>query len=156
MAVDEMGFSVTRTKVGDIYVSEELENGGDFGGEPSGAWVFPHSSLCPDGIYAAAQMVVIASQQKLSRFVDSIADYPLLRGSFPSKGMLLPNLEEKLKALKPSSVTNIDGVRLTFEDGWLLVRPSGTEPRIRVTAQAKSQQRANELYDSAIKTLKEC
>ena len=55
MAVDEVGFSVTRTRVGDTCVSEELRKGGDFGGEPSGSWIFPSISMCPDGIYAAAQ-----------------------------------------------------------------------------------------------------
>ena len=51
MIIDEMDFSVTRTMVGDIFVSEKLKQGGGFGGEPSGSWVFPRSSLCPDGIY---------------------------------------------------------------------------------------------------------
>ena len=41
MAIDEVGFSVCRTRVGDTCVSEELKGGGDFGGEPSGSWVFP-------------------------------------------------------------------------------------------------------------------
>ena len=50
MAIDETGFSVTRTKVGDTHVSEELRKRGDFGGEPSGSWIFPSISLCPDGI----------------------------------------------------------------------------------------------------------
>ena len=40
-----------RTKIGDTWVSEELKKGGDFGGETSGAWIFPSISLCPDGIY---------------------------------------------------------------------------------------------------------
>ncbi|TRZ49046.1 MAG: phosphoglucosamine mutase, partial [Dehalococcoidia bacterium] len=39
MAIDEMGFKITRTRVGDTHVSEELKKGGDFGGEPSGSWV---------------------------------------------------------------------------------------------------------------------
>ena len=57
MAIEEMGFAVSRTKIGDTAVSEELRDGGDFGGETSGSWVFPGISLCPDGIYAAARMV---------------------------------------------------------------------------------------------------
>ena len=62
MAIDEVGFIVNRTIVGDTYVSEKLKGGGHFGGEPSGSWVFPSISLCPDGIYAAAQVVAIARQ----------------------------------------------------------------------------------------------
>ena len=62
MAIEEMGFRVRRTRIGDTAVSEELRNGGDFGGEASGSWIFPNISLCPDVIYAAAQVVAIASQ----------------------------------------------------------------------------------------------
>ncbi len=156
MIIDEMGFSVTRTKIGDTYVSEELKKGGGFGGEPSGSWVFPGISLCPDGIYAAAQAAAIASRQKLSQLVDKIPHYPILRGSIASEGVVMPKLEERLMAMKPKLVTNIDGVRLDFEDGWLLIRASGTEPKIRVTAEAKSEARVRQLYDSGVRAIKEC
>ena len=53
MAIEEMA-EVRRTPVGDSFVSEELLSWGEFGGEPSGAWIFPRQSYCPDGPYAAA------------------------------------------------------------------------------------------------------
>ncbi len=156
MSIDEAGFKVARTRVGDTYVSEELRKGGDFGGEPSGSWVFPDFSLCPDGIYAAARIAAIASREKLSRLVDDIPRYPLLRGSVGSQGVVVSELEKRLSSLKPLSVNNIDGTRLDFEDGWLLIRVSGTEPRIRVTAEAKSEARVRQLYDSALGAIKDC
>jgi len=155
MAIDEMGFKVTRTRIGDTYVSEELKKGGDFGGEPSGSWIFPQISLCPDGIYAAAQVVAIASRQRLSQLVDSIPFYPVLRGSVSSQGVVMAELEQRLMAMEPKLVTNIDGIKLNFEDGWLLVRASGTEPKIRVTAEAKGEARLRQLYDSGIRAIKE-
>ena len=156
MAIDEMGFTATRTRVGDTYVSEELGKGGDFGGEPSGSWIFPNISLCPDGIYAAALVVTIASQQKLSQLVDSIPSYPLLRGSITSNGIIITKLESQLMAMKPLSVNTVDGIKLSFKDGWLLIRASGTEPKIRLTAEAKSKAQARQLYNSGIKAIKEC
>ncbi len=155
MTIDEMGFSVTRTKVGDTCVSEEVKKGGDFGGEPSGSWVFPNISLCPDGIYAAARLVAMASRQKLSQLVDSIPNYPLLRGSSSSEGVVMSKLEQQLMAMEPKLVSNIDGIKLSFEDGWLLVRASGTEPKIRVTAEAKGEARVRQLYDNGIRAIKE-
>jgi len=155
MAIDEMGFKVTRTRIGDTYVSEELKKGGDFGGEPSGSWIFPQISLCPDGIYAAAQVVAIASRQRLSQLVDSIPFYPVLRGSVSSQGIVMAELEQRLMAMEPKLVTNIDGIKLNFEDGWLLVRASGTEPKIRVTAEAKGEARLRQLYDNSIRAIKE-
>ncbi len=156
MAIDDTGFSVTRTRVGDTYVSDELKKGGDFGGEPSGSWVFPANSLCPDGIYAAARLVAIASRQKLSSLVDSIPGYPLFRGSVSVTGVVTPDLEERLLALEPLSVSKIDGIKLNFADGWLLIRTSGTEPKIRLTAEAREEARARQLYDSSVRIIKEC
>lgn len=156
MTIDEMGFSVTRTEVGDIYVSEQLKKSGDFGGEPSGNWVFPDISLCPDGIYAAARLAAMAARQKLSQLVDSIPCYPLLRGSVSSEGMVISKLERQLMAMEPLSIDNSDGIKLNFEDGWLLVRASGTEPKIRVTAEAKDEVRVRQLYDNGIEVIREC
>jgi len=156
MTIDEMGFGVTRTRVGDNYVSEELKKGGGFGGEPSGSWVFPNISLCPDGIYAAARLVAMAGRQKLSELVDGIPHYPLLRGNINSEGAVMSKLEQQLMTMEPSSVSNTDGIKLNFADGWLLIRASGTEPKIRVTAEAKSEVRARQLYDNGIRAIKNC
>ncbi|MFH1169234.1 MAG: phosphoglucosamine mutase [Chloroflexota bacterium] len=154
MAVDELGFNVKRTPVGDTAVSEELRNGGDFGAEPSGSWVFPGVSLCPDGIYAAAVLASVASQQRLSALVDGIPSYPLRRGSVSGDGVAAEVLESSLMALGPLSASDIDGIRLDFGDGWLLVRPSGTEPKIRLTAEARDEARAGELYEAGMKAVK--
>ncbi|MEE8413140.1 MAG: phosphoglucosamine mutase [Dehalococcoidales bacterium] len=156
MVIDEMGFSVIRTRVGDTCVSEELKKRGDFGGEPSGSWVFPGNSLCPDGIYAAARLATIAEKQKLSELIDQIPCYPILRGSVESEGVALADLEKRLLAMEPLSVNSIDGTKIIFEDGWILIRASGTEPKIRLTAEAKSEARAHQLYDSAVRAIGEC
>ena len=156
MVIDEVGFSVNRTRVGDIYVSEELKRDGEFGGEPSGSWIFPASTLCPDGIYAAAQLVSLAGHQRLSNLVDDIPAYSLIRGSVAGKGVAMPELEKRLSAMAPLSVNGIDGIKLGFTDGWLLVRASGTEPKVRITVEAKSEARARYLYNNGVKAIKEC
>jgi phosphoglucosamine mutase len=156
MAIDEMGFRVTRTRIGDTAVSEELKGGGDFGGEPSGSWIFPDISLCPDGIYAAGRIAVIASRKCLSGLIDEMPAYPILRGSVGVEGVAMSELEPRLAAMKPLSLDKRDGIRLSFADGWLLIRASGTEPKVRVTAEAKSRAQAEELYNSGIRIAKEC
>ena len=155
MIIEEMCGKVRRTRIGDTAVSEELRNGGDFGGETSGSWIFPEISLCPDGIYAAAQLAAIAERQKLSELIDDLPSYPLKRGSTGSEGVSMSRLESGLNALEPLSVSNTDGMKLNFTDGWLLVRPSGTEPKIRITAEAKSEEKVVQLYDMCIKAIEE-
>jgi len=53
-------------------------------------------------------------------------------------------------AIEPLSMNDVDGIKLNFKDGWLLVRASGTEPKIRVTAEAKSKERLKYLYNSGV------
>ena len=81
MIIDEIA-EVHRTPVGDAYVSEELMTWGDFGGEPSGAWIFPQISLCPDGPFAAALFCEIASEWDIAEEIDAMPRYPILRESF--------------------------------------------------------------------------
>ena len=153
MAIEEMGYKIRRTRIGDTWVSEELRRGGDFGGETSGAWIFPNISLCPDGIYAAAQIAALASEYSLAALVDKIPAYPLLRGSVNYKKMDMSRLKANLLALKPVSTSDIDGFKLDFSDGWLLARPSGTEPKVRLTAEAKTQSKVKHLYDRGLEAV---
>ncbi|VVB90794.1 Phosphoglucosamine mutase [uncultured archaeon] len=140
---------ISRTKVGDVYVAEELKKiDGEFGGEPSGAWIFPKISLCPDGIYAAAHLVEIISQEgEFGELLDTIPDYPVKRGAFPCQDRIkaMAKISKKLEVL--GKVNTLDGVRVDTEDGWILVRPSGTEPKIRITVESKNK--CAELFDMA-------
>ena len=53
-------------------------------------------------------------------------------------------------------IKDYDGIEFILEDdSWILLRPSGTEPKIRITAEAKTESRARQLYDSCIKAIKE-
>jgi phosphoglucosamine mutase len=153
MAVDELGLKVRRTKIGDTWVSEELRKGGDFGGETSGAWIFPGISLCPDGIYAAAQVAALTARRRLSEVVDAVPVYPLRRGSVSSRGVDLKKMETALMSLAPQAVSRLDGLKLEFDDGWLLVRPSGTEPKMRLTAEARTDDRVQQLYEAAVSVI---
>ncbi|NLV27527.1 MAG: phosphopentomutase/phosphoglucosamine mutase [Methanomicrobiales archaeon] len=130
MAIEEVA-EVRRTPVGDAYVSELLVRWGDFGGEPSGAWIFPDISHCPDGPFAAALFCEMAGEWDLSSEIASIPSYPLLRRSIP-----IDNAHDLLYTL--GAVNPTDGIRIEEEDGWCLVRASGTEPKIRFTAEGKT------------------
>jgi phosphoglucosamine mutase len=137
MIIEEIA-EVRRTPVGDTYVSEELLKWGDFGGEPSGAWIFPKISYCPDGPYAAALFCQISSEWNIANELDAMPSYPVLRESFFSK--TAREIVMALGATKPT-----DGIRISTEDGWCLIRASGTESKIRITAEGKTLQKAKEI-----------
>ncbi len=139
MIIEEIA-EVRRTPVGDTYVSEELLKWGDFGGEPSGAWIFPKISYCPDGPYAAALFCEIASEWNVAEMLDAMPSYPVLRESF-----FCETARETVSALGADKPT--DGIRIVEEDGWCLIRASGTEPKIRITAEGKNLKKTKELLE---------
>ncbi|MBN2110527.1 MAG: phosphoglucosamine mutase [Methanosarcinaceae archaeon] len=147
---------IIRTRVGDVYVAEEMKRQrADFGGEPSGSWIFPRISYCPDGIYAAARIVDIVKERPLSELTGDLPCYPTLRGTIacddPLKEKIMGAVKQKLGPM--GNVSDIDGIRVEMDDGWVLVRPSGTEPRIRITAQAREN--VEGLYEMAETLVKE-
>ncbi|MDK2975432.1 MAG: phosphoglucosamine mutase, partial [Methanofollis sp.] len=146
MAIEEI-CQVHRTPVGDTFVSEELLKWGDFGGEPSGAWIFPENSLCPDGIYAAALLCEIAGEWDIAERVAAMPAYPILRDS-----VRIENARELMAALGAAVPT--DGIRIEEEDGWCLIRASGTEPKIRFTAEGTDAAAAARMMETGRERLR--
>jgi len=143
---------ITRTRVGDVFVSEEIKRtGADFGGEASGTWVFPEISYCPEGIHAAASLVEILSRgrggegERFSDQISSMPEYAIKRGSITYQGDM-DAIEGELRSLEFSEISTIDGIRLTFDDSWALVRASGTEPLIRITVEGETADVVERLY----------
>ncbi len=156
MVVEDLlpGATVYRTRVGDVYVAGELKRrGADFGGEPSGTWIFPKATLCPDGVYAAARLVAMAAEGSLSSEVRAIPRYPTIRGAFayeaPRRAGIEARMDEILRGLG-GDVSTVDGWRIAWEDGWALVRFSGTEPKIRVLAESRDEARAKAIYATVL------
>jgi phosphoglucosamine mutase len=146
MAIEEIA-TVRRTPVGDTYVSAELASWGRFGGEPSGAWIFPDHSLCPDGPYAAALYAEIAREWDIAAEIDRMPAYPVLRESLPCDDA--GDVMRRIGAASPT-----DGIRLSGEDGWCLIRASGTEPKIRLTAEGTDRKAAESMLSKGRSLLK--
>jgi phosphoglucosamine mutase len=159
MALDDLlpGVPIWRTRVGDVYVAQEMKRrGADFGGEPSGTWIFPRSSLCPDGAYAAARLVSLVAERPLADLVREVPVYPSVRGAVPfdpsKRGAIAPALEAKLRILG-AEISETDGWRLRWDRGWALVRFSGTEPKIRLVAEARDEAEAKEIYSRVLSSV---
>jgi len=165
MAVDEQvraaGGEVIRTRVGDVAVARAVkESGAVFGGEPSGAWIFGDVGY-PDGPLACARVLEMVDEagRTLSELAEGVKGYPIVRRKFKCcegrKAAVMKRVRERApKVFKRADIATIDGVRLAFEDGsWVLIRPSGTEPYVRITAEARSASRARSLAATAKKLL---
>lgn len=151
--VRDAGGEVVRTPVGDAFITEAMaEQDAVFGGEPVGAWVHPDVHMCPDGVLAALKLLEALQETGLNlrEFVEQAPTYPLSRSKLDCPNRLK---HEALKRIGESymntfrdveSVSKVDGVRLKMEDGWVLIRPSGTEPIIRVTVEGRTVEAVEE------------
>ncbi|WP_137289881.1 phosphoglucosamine mutase [Natronorubrum halophilum] len=160
MSVDDalaaVGASVTRTPVGDVFVANRAtQSDVVFGGEPSGAWIWPTETLCPDGPLAACKLVeLVADRGPLSSLVESVETYPIRRTSVAveEKDAAMARVRDRVRE-RYDDVETLDGVSITVDDGWILLRASGTEPVVRATAEARTESRAEQLAADAVAIL---
>ncbi|MBO4247943.1 phosphoglucosamine mutase [Halomicrobium sp. IBSBa] len=147
----ESDVSVAYTPVGDVYVAERASQSGvAFGGEPSGAWIWPDQTLCPDGPLAACRLVALHAEEPLRERVAAVPDYPIRRESVAveDKHAVVDRLADRITA-EYDDVATLDGVRVDLGDAWFLVRASGTQPLIRITAEARDEGRATDAFEIA-------
>ncbi len=161
MVLDDLVGRVVRCKVGDVYVAEALKQSSlDFGGEPSGTYIFPKETYCPDGVYAGALLAKMASEQKLSEVVDALPSYPSRRTSHQFEARARREVEGRLASaaaqLDCDRLLTLDGFRAEYPDGWFLVRLSGTEPKLRVTVEARDRAELERLSNIASEMVGRC
>ncbi|QLG64311.1 phosphoglucosamine mutase [Halorarum salinum] len=151
-ALEDVGASLTLTAVGDGHVAERAADPSvAFGGEPSGAWIWPDAVRAPDGPLAAVRLAsMVAQRGSLSDQLSTVETTPLRRESVRTgrNGEVADAVVDAVGD-RYDAVTAIDGVRVDVDDGWFLVRASGTEPLVRVTAEAEEEGRTAELFSEA-------
>jgi len=147
----ERDVDVTYTPVGDVYVADAAsEPGVAFGGEPSGAWIWPGETLCPDGPLAACKLVALDAERSLADRVADVPDYPIRRDSVEvdDKRDVMDRVSARV-ADEFADVSTLDGVRVDLGDAWFLLRASGTQPLVRITAEAREESRADDAFERA-------
>jgi len=150
--LEAIGASTVHTRVGDGYVAERTrETDVVFGGEPSGAWIWPGLARCPDGPLAAAKLAeLVARRGPLDDLAAQVETVPLRRANIETdaKHDLVAHVADRV-AERYANVTTVDGVRVDVDAGWFLVRASGTQPLVRVTAEAGVESEMASLFETA-------
>jgi len=136
---------VIRVPVGHTFMMQAVdENKACFGIEVSGHYTLPYMAPIDDSLMVSIYAAAVLSRQdkKLSEIVDSIKTYPFGRTNFDCddkrKFIVIEKLRAKFKK-DYKNVTTMDGVRVDFPDGWILVRASNTSPTIRLTVEAENK-----------------
>ena len=136
-AFDELGIDYAKTAVGDKYVYEHMmKNGNRIGGEQSGHIIFSKYASTGDGILTSLMVMEVMKARKktLSQLCEGLTIYP----------QVLKNVKVADKAAAqndPDVQAAVAKIAADLGDtGRILVRESGTEPKIRVMVEAESQE----------------
>ncbi|ELU8117421.1 phosphoglucosamine mutase [Enterococcus faecalis] len=143
-AVEEIGLKDVVTQVGDRYVVEEMrKNDYNFGGEQSGHMIFLDYNTTGDGMLSGIQLLNVMKQtgKKLSELADEVTIYPqkLVNIRVTDKNGAME--VSAIKAVVEQAEAEMNG------EGRILVRPSGTEPLLRVMAEAPTQEKVDYYVD---------
>lgn len=146
-AFDELGIDYAKTAVGDKYVYDYMmKNNNRLGGEESGHIIFSKYASTGDGILTSLKMmeVMMAKKQPMSRLAEGFEVYP----------QVLKNIRVKDKPAARNDADVCAAVeraeKMLGTSGRILVRESGTEPVIRVMAEAETKELCLECVDSVI------
>jgi phosphomannomutase/phosphoglucomutase len=156
---NEVGAKIEWTKVGSVDVSHRLmEINGTLGGEENGGVFFPPHQPVRDGSMTSAQIVdIIASEEKsLSELVEELPRYFSVKTKVPVPVEKKDQMNSALLSVtEGQDRITMDGVKILYDDGWILLRPSGTEPLYRCFVESKSQERADQLSRQGKKLIEE-
>jgi phosphomannomutase/phosphoglucomutase len=159
--VRPLGGTVVYTRVGSPVVTREmLRRHAVFGGEENGGLIFPSFQLARDGAMTAAAVLdyLARSGETLGEALATLPKYALVKLKVECPIEVRDRVLEEIGAgvgREGARVETIDGLKVFHSDGWVLLRPSGTEPLIRVFASAKERARADALAQDGVRRVRD-
>ncbi|MDP8228405.1 MAG: phosphoglucosamine mutase [Candidatus Electryoneaceae bacterium] len=140
-----------RTRVGEANVAAKImEIQAVVGGEGNGGVILPQVHTVRDGGVGMAIVLnrLATRRGKVSELVDQLPKYRMIKSSYPVTGIEPHELLEEISAsYEHDQVSRIDGVRVSYEDGWVQIRPSNTEPILRVYAESTNIEHARSMIE---------
>jgi len=163
-AVEAAGGRVELTPIGSAHIFARvraLQAAGErvpVAGEGNGGVAFPPYRLARDGAYIAGRFLELLADRRASEVAAAHADYHSVRENVgyetAAERAALLDAAARVAEERDGEVTTVDGYRIDVDDGWVLARPSGTEPLVRVYAEAHSEARADALCASVVEPLR--
>ena len=137
----EKGASLIRTKVGAPIVSRTMiEKKAKIGGEENGGVIYGEHQFCRDGAMTAALFLNLLAQgdEKASDLIKELPKYRIFRISVPISRPWKDISKKFSETVEGKRIDRTDGLKIYEDDSWVLVRPSGTEPIVRIFGESSS------------------
>ena len=158
---DEYNGKVIATAVGDLLVARKLKDeDGLFGGEENGGLIFPDFVYGRDAVMTVAKILEIVAKEK-KPLSELVAELPVYYSSKTKiecpddeKEFVMSSIAKEIQETTDFELDLTDGVKILKEDGWVIIRPSGTEPIFRCFAESDSQDQADEMTDWGLSLIK--
>jgi phosphomannomutase len=154
---EEYGGHLHRTKVGEANVVEKMISvNAPIGGEGSGGVIYPPVGLFRDSLSGIALILELLAREdkKISAIVESLPKYIMKKENVTFKGDLNLLYRDLGAKFSDANVNNLDGLRFDWLDSsWIHIRPSNTEPLVRIFGEAKNEERINAIFKEAKLTL---
>lgn len=152
LARNHPGATVHRAAVGEANVVVEMKHrGAAVGGEGNGGVILPAVCWIRDSLSAMALVLelMVAAQRPLSALVDEMPRYEMIKDKLdlPEGYDAADGAERVARHFSGENISTTDGIRVDLEDGWVHLRPSNTEPIIRVIAESPTRSRTRELIN---------
>ena len=149
--IEKNGGKAFRTRVGHSFIKSDMRKyGAIFAGEHSGHYYFKDNFMADSGLIAAIIGLYILSSSKvpLSKLVEPFrkAYFNIQETNFEieDKSTIISKIADEFKEYPQN---NLDGLTVNFDGGWINVRPSNTEPLIRLNAEANKKELLNKFVD---------
>lgn len=147
----EHGVSVVRAPVGEVNVALKMRAvGAVIGGEGNGGVILPELHLGRDAPLGVALLLQLLHEdaEPLSRIVERFPRYAIIKDKLDRPAKPLGAVYDALRAaFADAEADTQDGLRLSWADRWVHIRPSGTEPIVRVIAEGRTEASARELVE---------
>ncbi len=153
------GGEAVYTAVGSPIVARAMiSEGGVFGGEENGGLIFADHQYCRDGAMGLARMLELLAleKRKLSDLVAELPKYTTIKRGMPCPDDKKQAVTEAIAEMHSGEDMNrTDGLRIDYDDGWVILRPSGTEPKYRVYSESKDPEVAERRADAFVEEFEE-
>ena len=154
---EQFGCACFRSPVGEANVVDLMKaKNAIFGGEGNGGPIDPAVGYVRDSFVGMAQTLEMLARngQLLSEVADDIPGYSIIKRKVELPQGGFQKVVEILTGAFAGEKHNLDdGVRIDWDDAWVLARPSNTEPIARVIAEAPTSERANALCDQVVELM---